>query len=357
MKSIILKTLTLAAVLSFGFHTAYAEDLRRIVSLSGSWKFTIGDDPRWASPQFDDSSWDQILVPDSWEKQGYDDYNGYAWYRKRFHSGSVPKNSPVYLVLGNIDDVDIVYLNGKVLGSNGSFPPDVVTAYGNRRKYSIPAGYLNESGENVIAVRVYDSQMDGGIVNGPIGIYYDYETSMLSLNFTGRWKIHAGDNKEWRLRDYDDKNWKRIHVPAAWENEVLNNYDGYAWYRVNFRVPDDYNSNDIYLCLGKIDDIDEVYLNGKLVGTVYDLRRDREYWGRGSEYNARRIYKIDSDLLTRGGSNTLAVRVYDKGGIGGIYEGPVGIMTAENYRKYRNNHYKSQTLWQFIYDSFVTDED
>jgi sialate O-acetylesterase len=194
-------------------------------------------------------------------------------------------------------------------------------------------------------------------VDGPVGLYYDAETELLSLNFTGRWKIHAGDNKEWRQREYDDKNWSRIQVPAAWENEVLHNYDGYAWYRVNFKVPADFTHQDVYLSLGKIDDIDEVYLNGKMVGTVYDLKRDGEYWGRGAEFNARRIYKIDGDLLTRGGTNTLAVRVLDKQGIGGIYEGPVGIMNEDKYRQYRNNHYTSQSFWQFVYDAFSSEND
>ncbi|HEX2395773.1 MAG TPA: beta galactosidase jelly roll domain-containing protein [Bacteroidales bacterium] len=357
MKSILLKISVLLPVLFLTSFSGNAEDLRKIISLSGSWKFTIGDNNEWANPQFDDSDWDQIMVPDSWEDQGYQDYNGYAWYRKTFQAGNIPANSPVYLMLGRIDDVDVVYLNGKVLGRNGSFPPDMITAYGNVRKYNIPAGYLNENGENVIAVKVYDTQMEGGILNGPIGVYYDEETELLSLNFTGRWKIKAGDNKDWRLREYDDKNWKRIQVPAAWENEVLHNYDGYAWYRVNFKVPENFNNEDIYLCLGKIDDVDEVYLNGKLVGRVFDLKHDGEYWGKGAEYNARRVYKIDSDLLTRGGSNTLAVRVYDGQGIGGIYEGPVGIMSAENYRRYRHKHYTSQSFWQFIYDSFVIEED
>ena len=33
-------------------------------------------------------------------------------------------------------------------------------------------------------------------------------------------------------------------------------------------------------------------------------------------------------------NNTLAIRVYDGQGSGGIYEGPVGIMSTENYREY-----------------------
>jgi hypothetical protein len=29
-------------------------------ALTGPWKFHIGDDPRWADPKFDDSSWARL---------------------------------------------------------------------------------------------------------------------------------------------------------------------------------------------------------------------------------------------------------------------------------------------------------
>jgi sialate O-acetylesterase len=198
--------------------------------------------------------------------------------------------------------------------------------------------------------------MEGGIVDGPTGLYYDVDNELLDVNLTGRWKIHTGDNKDWKSRDFDDKEWKRINVPSDWENEGLDNYDGYAWYRVNFRVPQNLGARDLYLVLGKIDDIDDVYLNGKFIGNVYDLRKDGEYKRRGWEYNARRIYKIQDDLLDRDGINTLAVRVYDTHERGGIYEGPVGIMSAENYREYRNKHYTNQSFWDYVFDRFVVIE-
>lgn len=54
----------------------------KIKDLQGQWKFTVGDDKQWAAADFDDSQWDRIYVPSSWESQGYKGYNGYAWYRK-----------------------------------------------------------------------------------------------------------------------------------------------------------------------------------------------------------------------------------------------------------------------------------
>jgi sialate O-acetylesterase len=341
----------LLAAAMFGT-SARAEDLRKIVSLSGTWRFSIGDDTQWASPAYDDSGWDQISVPDKWEDQGYNEYNGYAWYRKTFRISEIPSNVTIYLMLGRIDDADVVYLNGKVLGRSGKFPPNFETAYGKTRKYAIPAGYLKENAENLVAVKVYDTYLEGGIIGGPTGIYIDADIEYLSVNLNGRWKFHTGDNKEWKAPDFNDEAWKRIQVPSEWENEGYFDYDGYAWYRVKFRLPQNFRNGEYFLSLGKIDDIDDVYMNGRPIGSVYDLRRSGRFMGSGWEYTVRRLYKIPDDLLIQNGINTLAVRVYDGQGVGGIYEGPVGIMSAENYKRYRNKHHSNETFWDYVYDFF-----
>ena len=45
--------------------------------------FKTGDDINFAKPDFDDSQWQQIKSNVTWELQGFDGYNGFAWYR--FH--------------------------------------------------------------------------------------------------------------------------------------------------------------------------------------------------------------------------------------------------------------------------------
>ncbi|HJZ39417.1 MAG TPA: beta galactosidase jelly roll domain-containing protein [Bacteroidales bacterium] len=175
------------------------------------------------------------------------------------------------------------------------------------------------------------------------------------IKLNRKWKFHTGDNNAWKSPDYNDAGWKTISVPSSWENEGYNNYDGYAWYRIKFRWPKNFIYGDLYLSLGKIDDIDDVYVNGKFIGNVYDLRKDSEYKRSGWEFNARRIYKIPGGLLNPDGINTIAVRVYDGQGVGGIYEGPVGFMSAENYRKYRNKHYSGQSFWDYVFDKFFED--
>ena len=341
---------------SLGCRSVNAEDLRKIVNLSGYWKFSIGDDKSWAATNYNDADWDQIRVPGSWESAGYRDYNGYAWYRTGFKIYDVSYNGPIYLVLGYIDDVDEVYLNGKRLAGSGSFPPNLETAYNRLRKYTVPRDWLNTNGNNTIAVRVYDYYLDGGITSGKPGIYVDEDIEFLDvMDLSGKWKFHPGDNKQWTNPSFDDETWKQVDVPADWEWEGYENYDGYGWYRKEFRMPSVTNGEKLYLSLGKIDDYDYVYLNGKLIGTVFDLPKDHEYRFKGYEYNARRVYPIPSGLLRKDGVNVISVRVYDQGQRGGIYEGPIGIMTESSYKKYRHKHYESQSFWDYIIDEFIID--
>ena len=79
--------------------------------LTGYWKFSIGDDSAWASPDYDDDNWEEIKVPSNWEDQGYYGYNGFAWYRKTFEISDDFKDEDLYLNLGVIDDVDETYFN------------------------------------------------------------------------------------------------------------------------------------------------------------------------------------------------------------------------------------------------------
>jgi sigma-B regulation protein RsbU (phosphoserine phosphatase) len=57
-----------------------------VLALDGPWRFQIGDDPRWADPAFDDSSWQPVVLSHPLEEQGIGSYSGYAWYRMRLQA-------------------------------------------------------------------------------------------------------------------------------------------------------------------------------------------------------------------------------------------------------------------------------
>jgi hypothetical protein len=317
---------------------------KNYINLEGNWRFSIGDDTAWASPDFDDNNWEKIKVPAMWEDQGFHGYNGYAWYRKTF---VVPKElvgSNFVLNAGFIDDVDQTFVNGKLIGMSGGFPPQYVTAYDAYREYYLPKDILKE-GKNTIAIRVYDAQLGGGIVGGDVGLspiqsntgriaYLD-----LDIDLRGTWKINIGDISDWKNPDYDDKEWKEIFVPAFWETQGFKNYDGFAWYRMKFVLPGKYANEKMVLMLGMVDDIDQTFVNGILVGSVGDWNFDivPTSFNQNNEWETLRGYYIPDNVLIPGKENTVAVRVYDGFMDGGIYKGPIGLITQEKYRKFWSN--------------------
>ncbi len=61
-----------------------AAGIHGVINVTGPWRFQIGDDPRWADPNFDDSSWPIVALDEPLTAQGVEPYSGYGWYRIRF---------------------------------------------------------------------------------------------------------------------------------------------------------------------------------------------------------------------------------------------------------------------------------
>jgi len=90
-----------------------------VITLDGPWRFQIGDDPRWADPGFDDSSWPTVALDQPLSDQGIDTYSGYAWYRLRLQPqqleqlGKLPDNATLdMLVMSNSIGQLGVYVDG-----------------------------------------------------------------------------------------------------------------------------------------------------------------------------------------------------------------------------------------------------
>ena len=311
-----------------------AGDMMRVINLRGHWKFTIGDNQDWSSYAANDSDWDEIFVPSAWEDQGYNGYNGYAWYRKHFDLKDWPEDFQLYLQLGKIDDVDEVFINGVRLGQTGQFPPNYETGFHSERCYPLPQELLYEDKENVIAIRVYDSQIMGGIVWGDVGIYANRNEFSTEIDLRGDWVLRKGDYKGDIKSLEPNHKWRPITVPMAWEEQGNWGYDGIAWYARSFRIPLDMRDRKLYLILGRIDDFDRTYINGQFIGSTKDGRR----YGHSHSFRKLRVYEIPPEVLNERGENLLLVRVEDIGNIGGIYEGPVGIIDEKRLERLNLDH-------------------
>lgn len=320
------------------------------LDLKGSWKFSIGDDQTWAQPSFDDSQWESIYAPASWEDEGFHGYNGYAWYRKSFTIPQDAKGRPVYIELGRIDDADQVYCNGRLIGATGFFPPEYQTAYDQFRTYKIPGHFLNYNGRNVIAVRVYDAQLSGGIIEGPLRVTILEGALIPEYSLEGYWSFTTGDQPEWAAPSFREAGWKQIVVPAKWESQSYAEYNGMAWYRKRFTLPEKLQGSSLVLLLGRIDDLDEAFINGVKVGSTGFINNNPSSSSIDQEWQQLRGYYIPAGVL-KPGENVVAVRVYDGFQDGGIYDGPVGLITQKRYQDYwKANKKERKSFFEWLFE-------
>lgn len=138
----------------------------------------------------------------------------------------------------------------------------------------------------------------------------------------GKWKLSTGDRPDMATTGFDDSQWGLAPVPLRWEESLLPDFDGTAWYRFHFDLPKEFlerwGEAPLAVGLGAIDDADETYLNGQKIGQGGEFPPIKK-----TAYDLPRVYPFDKGLLRE--HNILAVRVSDWGGNGGIWRGPVLI--------------------------------
>src|SRR5258706_14525400 len=84
-------------------------------------------------------------------------------------------------------------------------------------------------------------------------------------------KFKTGDNIAWNQSGFDDSKWDILQTNMGWDEQGYKDYNGFAWYRMHIKISSflkeqAYWKDSLRIYLAKIDDADEVYLNGVLIG-------------------------------------------------------------------------------------------
>jgi len=139
-------------------------------------------------------------------------------------------------------------------------------------------------------------------------------------------KFKTGNDKSWNQPAFDDSNWPTIKPSEPWEDQGFTDYDGYAWYRLHLVIPSSikdqsYWKDSLRIFLSRIDDVDETYLNGVLIGKSGSF--PEEPAGYKTAWNKKREYHISTNnpAIKWNKENIIAIKVYDGGGPGGIFDG------------------------------------
>ena len=126
-------------------------------------------------------------------------------------------------------------------------------------------------------------------------------------------KNDPGMAAKWSDPTADAAAWPTMTLPVLFQDAgipELSSFNGIIWFRKTVDIPADAAGKDVTLHF-MADDNDTTWINGTQVGAM-------------EGYNIPRAYHVPAGVL-KAGPNTIAVRVLDTGGKGGIYGDPAGL--------------------------------
>lgn len=137
--------------------------VRIVTDLKDGWRFQYGDAPDAArNSDFDDSGWEKVTVPHTWNRVGYmattrgADANakrGVAWYRLKHHLSEEAEGRRYILQFDGVAVVAEVWVNGTRVGTHqGSY---------SRFRFDV-TDQLKAGADNLIAVKVDNSKAAKG---------------------------------------------------------------------------------------------------------------------------------------------------------------------------------------------------
>lgn len=159
-----IEKMLIAIALVFGMSAPiYADEVRTAMPLTDGWRFHFGDVPSAEKDGFQDSDWQAVRVPHTWNRVGYyfephsdaaknrqavNKEQGVAWYRVAFDADARLHGKQAWLEFDAASRIASVWLNGIYVGEHrGGF---------SRFRLNVTAA-LRPGAKNVLAVRVDNS--------------------------------------------------------------------------------------------------------------------------------------------------------------------------------------------------------
>jgi sialate O-acetylesterase len=124
-------------------------------------------------------------------------------------------------------------------------------------------------------------------------------------------EVNQGLARGWAQPTHDDTAWPQMSLPSYWQTQG-HAHNGVVWFRRTVDIPASFEGHELVLSLGALDDFDDTYFDGELVGKTRPGTLDA--------HQIRRRYPLRAGSVKRG-RHGIAVRIFDHFGNGG-FAGP-----------------------------------
>ena len=140
-----------------------------------------------------------------------------------------------------------------------------------------------------------------------VGPYTKVNSPDNRADLSGAWKISLEDRMDFARPDFNDQGWDQVVLPGSFMPYALkknNRSKGVCWLRKKIVLGEGLSKGDLGICLGRIGNADETYVNGIKVGGLGGFPPDDfPMW------NHPRNYPLSEKYIRPCTENTIAVRV------------------------------------------------
>lgn len=152
------------------------------------------------------------------------------------------------------------------------------------------------------------------------------------IRMPARWKFsldkdNQGVSGQWFAPGFDSSSWGgcRTDMDNGWESQGFSGTTpAYGWYRAKLKLPENFNGKHIYMYFGAADEDAYIYVNGTQV-----LEHSCNSLGMTPEQIWNAPFMLDAaSTFKPGQENTIAVRIYNRAAMGGIWK-PVYLVSTD----------------------------
>jgi sigma-B regulation protein RsbU (phosphoserine phosphatase) len=159
-------------------------DRELLTPLDGLWRFRPGDDPAFARPEFDDSSWAWVHGDRTWEKEGYKNLSGYGWYRLKL---DVPAGTggPLAIYVPLVRTNFQLFVDGQLVGGCEGLQPKPQPTWCHPMTFPMPKVEGATEHQYTIALRVWHWPIWSGYYGGgPRSALYAGSEALIAEHWT-----------------------------------------------------------------------------------------------------------------------------------------------------------------------------
>jgi alpha-galactosidase len=164
-------------------------------------------------------------------------------------------------------------------------------------------------------------------------------------------KFSTENKSEFKETNFNDADWAAIKTGLNYELQGYDGYNGYSWYRIKTIIPSSIKTNSSWkdslrIHLGKIDDCDEVYFNGVLISKSGHFPYEPSGYITTWNMPQQIFLATNNPLIHWDAENTIAIKVYDGNGGGGLFgnEAYINMVDLIDGIKLTNEPAKNNTL-------------